>query len=118
MYKNFEDNMIQVFDDFISLDYQEKIKNTLIGGTDSKNKHHESEFPWYFIEDVTASGDDGNQKRSAFSHQYVVLPDDEPVIGPGIEVSDFHSLFLPLLQRAAMKLGLPKIDVYLSLIHI
>ena len=38
MYKNFEDNMIQVFDDFISLDYQEKIKNTLIGGTDSKNK--------------------------------------------------------------------------------
>jgi hypothetical protein len=112
MYKNFEDNMIQVFDDFISLDYQEKIKNTLIGGTDSKNKHHESEFPWYFIEDVTASGDEGNQKRSAFSHQYVVLPDDEPVIGPGIEVSDFHSLFLPLLQRAAMKLGLPKIDVY------
>ena len=112
MYKNFEDNMIQVFDDFISLDYQEKIKNTLIGGTDSKNKHHESEFPWYFIEDVTASGDDGNQKRSAFSHQYVVLPDDEPVIGPGIEVSDFHKLFLPLLQRAAMKLGLPKIDVY------
>ena len=112
MYKNFEDNMILVIDDFIDKEYQEKIKNTLISGTDSKNKHHESDFPWYFIEDVTASGDAGNQKRSAFSHQYVVLPDDEPTIGPGIEVSDFHSLFLPLLQRAAMKLGLPRIDVY------
>ena len=59
-----EDNMILVIDDFIDKEYQEKIKNTLIGGTDNKNKHHESEFPWYFIEDVTASGDDGNQKLS------------------------------------------------------
>ena len=34
------------------------------------------------------------------------------MIGPGIAVSDFHSLFLPLLQRAAMKLALPRVDVY------
>ena len=112
MYKNFEDNMILVIDDFIDKEYQEKIKNTLIGGTDNKNKHHESEFPWYFIEDVTAAGDEGNQQRAGFGHQYVILPDDEPVIQPGIAVSDFHTLFLPLLQRAAMKLGLPRVDVY------
>ena len=112
MYKNFEDNMILVIDDFIDKEYQEKIKNTLIGGTDNKNKHHESEFPWYFIEDVTAAGDEGNQQRAGFGHQYVILPDDEPVIEPGIAVSDFHNLFLPLLQRAAMKLALPRVDVY------
>ena len=34
------------------------------------------------------------------------------MIQPGIAVSDFHTLFLPLLQRAAMKLGLPRVDVY------
>ena len=103
-----QDNEIYVIDDFIEKEYQEQIKNILLG----PEPWNDIEFPWYYIEDVTASGDEGNQKRSAFSHQYVVLPDDEPVIGPGIEVSDFHSLFLPLLQRAAMKLGLPKIDVY------
>ena len=112
MYRNFQDDMVYVIDDFISKDYQEQIKNILIGNKFYELDGDDIDFPWYFIEDVTASGDAGNQKRSAFSHQYVVLPDDEPVIGAGIEVSEFNSLFTPLLQRAAMKLGLPRVDVY------
>ena len=109
MYRNFQDDMVYVIDDFISKDYQEQIKNILIGNKFYELDGDDIDFPWYFIEDVTMAGEVGNQKRSALSHQYVVLADDEP--GPGIEFSDFNPLFKPLLQRAAMKLGLGKIDV-------
>ena len=107
MYKNFEDNMILVIDDFIDKEYQEKIKNTLIGGTDNKNKHHESEFPWYFIEDVTAAGDEGNQQRAGFGHQYVFMDDNDI---SHIE-SVYHHLFTPLLGKACQYLKMPETKV-------
>ena len=49
---------VTVIDDFIDKDYQEKIKLQLLGGFDKKNKHHDSDFPWFYIEDVTAAGDE------------------------------------------------------------
>ena len=45
---------ILVIDDFIDLEYQEKIKDNLMGDND---------FPWYYIDDVTAAYEEGNQGR-------------------------------------------------------
>ena len=111
MYRNFEDNMILVIDDFIDKDYQEKIKKILLGEIPFKfkieNEDIELDFPWYFIEDVTAAGDDDSQHRCALSHQYVSFEGSSP----GEVDTDFHELFIPLLQRAAMKIGIGEISV-------
>ena len=111
MYRNFEDNMILVIDDFINEDYQEKIKKILLGEIPFKfkieNEDIELDFPWYFIEDVTAAGDDDSQHRCALSHQYVSFEGSSP----GEVDTDFHELFIPLLQRAAMKIGIGEINV-------
>ena len=112
MHRNFEDNMILVIDDFIDKEYQEKIRKILLGEIPFKFKADgeeiELDFPWFFIEDVTAAGDHDSQHRCALSHQYVSFEGSSP----GEVDTEFHELFIPLLQRAAMKLGLPKIDVY------
>ena len=50
---------IYVFDDIIEKDYQNKIKNVLIGQV----RYNDEDFPWYYIDDVTASGDYENQKE-------------------------------------------------------
>ena len=76
---------IYVFDDIIEKDYQNKIKSILIGQV----RYNDEDFPWYYIDDVTASGDYKNQKRGAFVHDYVHYE-------YGIE-SDFHYLFLDLI---------------------
>ena len=111
MYRNFEDNMILVIDDFIDKEYQEKIKKILLGEIPFKfkieNEDIELDFPWYFIEDVTAAGDDDSQHRCALSHQYVSFEGSSP----GEVDTDFHELFIPLLQRAAMKIGIGEINV-------
>ena len=60
---------IIVIDDFVSLEYQEKIKQELIG--------LENNFPWHYTEDVTGAGDYDSQHRPAMSHQYVILDDDD-----------------------------------------
>ena len=72
---------VTVIDDFIDLDYQEKIKKELMGGFDKHKKHHTSQFPWFYIEDVTAAGDDDSQHRPAMSHQYVELDERGPTLG-------------------------------------
>ena len=48
---------ILVIDDFIDLEYQEEIKDNLLG---------ENDFPWYYIDDVTAAYEDGNQVALVF----------------------------------------------------
>ena len=63
---------IIVIDDFIDLDYQEEIKSYLMGN----DQINESQFPWYYIDDVTAAYEDGNQGRPGLSHVYVELNDD------------------------------------------
>ena len=55
---------ILVIDDFIDKDYQEKIKDNLMGDND---------FPWFYIDDVTAAYEEGNQGRPGLSHVYVAV---------------------------------------------
>ena len=81
---------ILVIDDFVSLEYQEKIKKELMG--------LDNNFPWYYIEDITAAGDFDSQNRPAFAHQYVSLDDDDV---SEIE-SVFHHLFTPLLGNCLL----------------
>ena len=89
---------VYVFDDIIEKDYQNKIKNILIGQV----RYNDEDFPWYYIDDVTASGDYENQKRGAFVHDYVHYE-------YGIE-SDFHYLFLDLIKKSCSKLKIKEVD--------
>ena len=59
---------IIVIDDFISLEYQEKIKQDLLG--------LDNDFSWLYSEDVTGAGDFDSQHRPALGHQYVQFDDD------------------------------------------
>ena len=52
---------ILVIDDFVSLEYQEKIKQELLGLNNN--------FPWFFTEDVTSAGEYDSQYRPAMHHQ-------------------------------------------------
>ena len=90
---------IIVIDDFVTLEYQEKIKQELLGIN--------NEFPWYFTEDVTSAGEYDSQYRSALAHQYVNLNDDDV---SEIE-SIFHHLFTPLLSKACQHLKMPEVEV-------
>ena len=74
---------ILVIDDFIDKDYQEEIKNNLMGDND---------FPWYYIDDVTDAYSGDNQGRPGLSHVYVEYNDDNV----SEIVSDFHELFFYL----------------------
>ena len=56
---------ILVIDDFVSFEYQEKIKQELLG--------LDNNFPWFYTEDVTSAGDYDSQYRPALSHQYVTV---------------------------------------------
>ena len=98
---------VTVIDDFINKEYQEKIKLELLGGVDSKNEHHFSDFPWFYIEDVTASGDNDSQHRPAMAHQYVEFDEQSP----GITVSEYHDLFTPLLKKIGLTIGVRNISV-------
>ena len=64
-----DEGKIIVIDDFISLEYQQKIKDELLG--------LDNAFPWYYTEDVTGAGDYDSQHRAGFGHQYVELDDDD-----------------------------------------
>ena len=86
---------IYVFDDVIDNDYQNKIKNKLIG---------EERFPWYYIEDVS-SGDSKNQKRGGFTHGYV----NEY----GVE-SEYHYLFLELIKKSCSKINVKEVNAILG----
>ena len=89
---------ILVIDDFIDKDYQEKIKENLMGDID---------FPWYYIDDVTAAYEDDNQGRPGLSHVYIQYNDD----GSSEIVSDFHELFVPLLNKACEVLEVSKANI-------
>ena len=91
---------IIVIDDFISLEYQEKIKQDLLG--------LENIFPWHYSEDVTAAGDFDSQHRPAMSHQYVQIDDDNDT--SEIE-SVYHHLFVPMLSKACQYLKIPETEV-------
>ena len=110
----FKDKIL-IIDDFIEKDYQEKIKVALLGAED----HRGLQFPWYYIEDVTAAYQNTSQHRPGLSHQYVMLPDE--LTGEddvrleyhkvGTVMSEYHELFIPMLQRVGFKFGLSDVKV-------
>ena len=95
-----DEGKIIVIDDFISLEYQEKIKQDLLG--------LENIFPWHYSEDVTAAGDFDSQHRPAMSHQYVQIDDDNDT---SEIISVYHHLFTPLLSKACQYLKIPETEV-------
>ena len=103
----FKQGQITVIDDFIDIDYQEKIKRELIGGFDSNKNYHDSDFPWFYIEDVTAAGDSDSQHRPGLGHQYVEFDD----VSPGIIVSDHHELMVPMLRKLGFTVGIRDVKV-------
>ena len=96
-------NQILVIDDFIDIEYQEKIKDHLMGEAEI----NDNLFPWYYIDDVTAAYEDDNQGRPGLSHVYVELNDDNS----SDVISDFHELFLPLLQYSCHYLNMPSAKI-------
>ena len=91
---------IIVIDDFISLEYQEKIKQDLLG--------LDNDFSWLYSEDVTGAGDFDSQHRPALGHQYVQFDDDSDM---GEITSVYHHLFVPLLSKACQHLKMPQTEV-------
>ena len=98
------DNEIYVFDNFIDIEYQKDIRNILLGEFDYQGQ----QFPWYYIEDVTASGDHDSQHRPALAHQYVEYIDGESV---GKKLTIFHHLFLDMLKKVCRKMVIRNINV-------
>ena len=121
-----KENEIIVIDDIIDKEYQESIKDILVGNTtyispiatDEENPH--IRFPWYYTTDVTVGNDlKDNQGRAGLSHTYVVSNLDENGEEfetceniAGFAISEFHYLFLPLLEKVIEeKLGLENANV-------
>ena len=96
-------NQILVIDDFIDIEYQEKIKDHLMGEAEI----NDNLFHWYYIDDVTAAYEDDNQGRPGLSHVYVELNDDNS----SDIISDIHELFLPLLQYSCHYLNMPSAKI-------
>jgi len=94
---------ILVIDDFIDEEYQEDIKNVLLGA----EEWDDLVFPWHYIDDVTAAFEENNQGRPGLSHVYVEHNDDET----SDIVSDFHDLFIPMLELACGILEVPSAKI-------
>ena len=103
----FQKGHVIVIDDFIEKDYQECIKLKLLGGFGKNNDYQDSDFPWFFAEDVTGAGDYDSQHRPAMAHQYVDYEDNSP----SLVVSQFNELFLPLLRKVGVTLNRHTIDI-------
>ena len=91
---------ILVIDDFVTLEYQVKIKRELIG--------LDNNFPWFYTEDITGAGDYDSQHRAALGHQYVIINDDDDT--SEIE-SVYHHLFTPMLSKACQYLKMPEAEI-------
>ena len=100
------ENEVIVIDDLVNIEYQNYIKDILMG----EGHYKDQNFPWYYTEDITGAGDYDSQHRAALGHNYVELLDDDKTT---LMRSDFHELFVPMLKKACTRVGM-----YLSLIHI
>ena len=98
------DKEIYVIDDFIDAEYQKDIRNVLMG----EFQYKKEDFPWYYIEDVTASGDIDSQHRRALAHEYVDYVEGKKV---GKKLSIFHHLFLPMLKKVCRTMNIKNINV-------
>ena len=98
------DKEIYVIDDFIDVKYQKDIRNVLMG----EYQYKKEDFPWFYIEDVTASGDIDSQHRRALAHEYVDYVEGKKV---GKKLSIFHHLFLPMLKKVCRTMDIKNINV-------
>ena len=99
-------NKILLFDDIIDLDYQNTIKEILLGD----GQYKEYDFPWYFTQDVTKHKDINSQKRSAFFHGYVKNKNDDDN-NIGTVNSIFHHLFVPLIENVCGEIGKQSVSI-------
>ena len=90
---------ILVFDNVIDIEYQNTIKEILLGDRQYKGY----DFPWYLTHDVTKPAKADSQKRPAFFHGYVDYPSELS--------SSFHDLFTELIQNSCGKLRLENVRV-------
>jgi len=103
----FERGMVKVIDNFIDKKYQESIKEEMIGAFDKNGDWQESNFPWFYTEDVTAAGDDDSQHRPAMCHQFVEYNQQLA----GHEISDYNDIFTDLLKKVGVELELYNVNV-------
>ena len=96
---------IYVIDDFIDTEYQEDIRNILMGDYQYRKK----DFPWYYTEDVTGANDPDSQHRTALGHDYVVMDNEDDQTGE--RLSEFHYLFLPMLKDVCRRMNIKNINV-------
>ena len=99
------DKDVTVIDDFIDKQYQEDIKNILIGHEDLVWEDEEIPFPWYFIHDVTDAFADRHQKRAALYHVYLQEDWEED------EYDEFHNLFINMLSEVCKKKDIDNLKV-------
>jgi len=102
------DNQIIVFDDIINVEYQEKIKNILLGDEVLSDI---GEFPWYITKDVTNDNLDNSQQRPGFFHALVKYNENGDNHLGNVS-SLFHELFLQLIENSCEKLNIKEVDVY------
>ena len=91
-------NKILIFDDVIDLEYQNIIKEILLGDRQYKGY----DFPWYLTHDVTKPAKADSQLRPAFFHGYVDYPSELSSI--------FHDLFIRLIQNSCAKIDKKNVD--------
>ncbi len=92
-------NKILVFDDVIDLEYQNIIKEILLGDRQYKGY----DFPWYLTHDVTKPAKADSQLRPAFFHGYVDYPSELSSV--------FHDVFIRLIQNSCAKIDRKNVDV-------
>ena len=95
---------ITVIDDFLDKEYQEKIKNVLMGNDHFLWKNEEINFDWYFISDVTDAYSSRQQKRSALVHTFF----EE---GETINDDILNYLFLPMLKGVRERMKIKNMNV-------
>ena len=99
------DKDVTVIDDFIDEDYQEEIKNILVGTRPFLYEDEQIPFDWYFIDDVTDAFAERHQKRSALVHEYA-----RPEWGED-EDDEFNNLFVPLLSEVCRKMNFENLNI-------
>jgi len=92
-------NKILIFDDVIDLEYQNIIKEILLGDRQYKGY----DFPWYLTHDITKPAKADSQLRPAFFHGYVDYPSELSSV--------FHDVFIRLIQNSCAKIDRKNVDV-------
>ena len=99
------DKDVTIIDDFIDKEYQEEIKNILVGNRDFLWDDQEIAFDWYFISDVTDAYSDRQQKRCALTHEYAGIDWEED------EDDELNNLFVHMLSEVCRKMDFDNLKI-------